>query len=186
MTIDVLPDVALLEIFDFCLDEDLEVDWHTLVHVCQTWRNIIFGSARRLNLQLRCTAGTRMREMPDIWPPLPIVVESDGHENWGVDNIVAALEHNDRIISIHLWPLGVTFSTSQMEEILAAMQQPFPALIDVELESVPVDFASFFGGSAPCLQELCLNLITFPGFPKLLLSATNLVRLNLVEIRHSG
>ena len=186
MTIDVLPDVALLEIFDFCLDEDLEVDWHTLVHVCQNWRNIIFGSARRLNLQLRCTAGTRMREMPNIWPPLPIVVESDGHDKWGVDNIVAALEQNDRIIAIYLWPVGDTFSASQMEEILVAMQQPFPALRGLELRFAPVDFASFLGGSAPCLQELCLNLITFAGLPKLLLSATNLVCLTLVEIRHSG
>ena len=130
-----------------------------------------------------------MREMPNIWPPLPIVVESDGHENWGVDNIVAALEHNDRIIEIHLWPSGDPFSTSEMEQILAVMQQPFPALRDLRFkadETATVDFVSFLGGSAPCLQELFLNRITFPGLPKLLVFATHLVRLNLSQISVSG
>ena len=57
-TINVLPDVALLEIFAFVVDDNDSIDaWHPLVHVCQKWRNIVFGSPRRLNLQLHCTAG---------------------------------------------------------------------------------------------------------------------------------
>ena len=183
-----LHDVTLLEIFYFCLDEDPE-DWYTLVHVCQNWRDIIFGSARRLGLQLRCAAGTPVKEMLDIWPPLPIVVKGDGHDKWGVDNIVAALEHNDRITGIYLWTFGDKFSTAEMEQILAVMQQPFPALRGLRLkadEAAPIDFASFLGGSAPCLQELSLNRITLPGLPKLLLSATRLVRLALSDISDSG
>ena len=185
-----LPDVALLKIFDFFLAEDSE-EWYTLVHVCQNWRNIVFGSTRRLNLKLCCTAGTPARKMLDIWPPLPIVVESDGHEKWGVDNIVAALEQNDRIIGINFWTFGCTFSSSEMEEILAVMQQPFPALKDLRFrieadETAPFDFASFLGGFSPCLEELFLNRITSPGLPKLLLSATNLARLHLSEISDSG
>ena len=183
-----LHDVTLLEIFYFCLDEDPE-DWYTLVHVCQNWRNIIFGSARRLGLQLRCAAGTPVKDMLDIWPPLPIVVKGDGHDKWGVDNIVAALEHNDRITGIYLWTFGDKFSTAEMEQILAVIQQPFPALRGLRLkadEAAPIDFASFLGGSAPCLQELSLNCITLPGLPKLLLSATHLVRLALSDISVSG
>jgi len=34
VTIDVLPDVALLEIFDFFMDQFMTEAWHTLVHVC--------------------------------------------------------------------------------------------------------------------------------------------------------
>ena len=37
----------------------------------------------------------------------------------------------------------------------------------------------FLGGSAPCLQHLTLRSISFPGLPKLLLSATHLVHLQL-------
>ena len=49
VTIDMLPDVALLEIFDFYEDEIRIEAWHTLVQVCRKWRNLVFGSPRRLN-----------------------------------------------------------------------------------------------------------------------------------------
>jgi hypothetical protein len=186
VTIDMLPDVALLEIFDIYTLED-EEEWHTLVHVCRKWRSIVFGSPLRLDLQLLCTARTPVRETLDVWPVLPIVVWSDDHESWGMDNIVAALEHNDRIYRLDLNP-----QSSHFEELLAAMQQPFPALKFLDLwlqrgdEPVPVVPASFLGGSAPVLEVLALNRIPFPGLPKLLLSATHLVHLRLLNIPHSG
>ena len=103
MTIDLLSDVSLLEIFDFYMDEDQIEAWHTLVHVCQEWRNIVFGSPRRLDLRLLCTYRTPVREMLDILPLLPIVVQADNSKMWNVvDNIVAALEHNDRICQLQL------------------------------------------------------------------------------------
>jgi hypothetical protein len=77
-----------------------------------------------------------------------------------------------------------------MEEVLAVMQVPFPELTDLYLlsdglwEVVLPD--SFLGGSAPRLQYLSLDGISFPGLPKLLLSATHLVRLHLRNIPHSG
>ena len=38
VTIDMLPDVALLRIFDFyIMNEDRIEAWHTLVHVCREW-----------------------------------------------------------------------------------------------------------------------------------------------------
>ena len=184
-----VPDVALLEIFRFYVDDaharkDSQA-WHTLVHVCRKWRNVVFGSPRRLKLRLRCKAWTPVRETIDAWPLLPIDVWSYGHKTWGLDNIFAALEHNNRIRQLYLG----TLASSQMKKVLAAMLQPFPALqylrlfSESEAEVVP---ASFLGGSAPRLQSLWLDSIPFPDLPKLLLSATHLVSLTLFFIPHSG
>ena len=60
--------------------------WHTLVHVCRKWRNIVFGSPRRLDLRLYCTEKTPVRKTLEVWPLLPIVVYGFGYEKWGVDN----------------------------------------------------------------------------------------------------
>ena len=186
-----LPDVALLEIFHFYVDDHdddaLTEAWHTLVHVSRTWRNVIFGSPRRLNLRLWCTERTPVRETIDAWPLLPILVRGSGYNTLGcdVDNIIAALEHNNRIRKLEL----NDFTSWQMKKVFAAMQQPFPALEHLELISInetEVVPASFLGGSAPQLQELWLNHILFPGLPKLLLSATHLVVLHLADIPHSG
>ena len=182
-----LPDVALLEIFHFYVYHARTGTWHTLVRVCRKWRNVAFGSPRRLNLRLTCQARTPVRETIDAWPLLPILVRASGYETslWGVDNIIAALEHNDRIRQLEL----KKFPSWHMEKVFAAMQQPFPALEYMYLkqgsETVVVP-ASFLGGSAPQLQRLELNSLPFPGLPKLLLSATHLVTLHLYDIPHSG
>ena len=181
-----LPDVALLEMFDFYADNAPIYAWQTLVHVCQKWRIIVLGSPLRLNLQLLCLESTPVRETLDVWPRLPIVVMGTINEECGVDNIVALLEHNDRIIEFSLW----NFSSSQIENVFAAMQQPFPELTHLQFQpgdeiaaAVP---ASFLGGSVQRLQTLFLDRIPFPGLPKLLSSATHLVVLNLWRIPHSG
>ena len=199
MTIDALPNVALLEMFHFYLGDEhgetkkgIEV-WQTLVHVCRKWRNVIFGSPRRLNLRLCITARTAVRTTLDIWPSLPIVVYVhtgemwDESDDWDEDDIIVALEHNDRICEIEF----NEFPTSQSEKVFPAMQQPFPALTRLDLDFVgetPLQplADSFLGGSAPRLQQLRLLWIPFPGLPKLLLSATHLVRLELWEIPPSG
>jgi hypothetical protein len=39
-----LPDIALLEIFDlYNYDADSLEEWYTLVHVCRNWRIIVWG-----------------------------------------------------------------------------------------------------------------------------------------------
>ena len=188
MTIDTLPDIALLEIFDFYVHEALVDAWYTLVHVCRKWRSVVFGSPGRLDLQLYCTASTPVRKMLDVWPPFPIVIWVHSYENWGVDNTIAALEHNDRICTINLFDLR----SSQLAKVLAAMQRPFLALTRLQLrhrataEMAPVDLALFLGGSAPRLQTLILDCIPFPALPKLLLSLTRLVYLELWRIPDSG
>ena len=184
VTIAVLPDVALLEIFDFYVHGAL---WYRLVQVCRRWRNVVFGSPGRLGLRLYCTTGTPVMKTLDVWPLLPIVINADClGRTPETDNIIAALKHNDRICEFSLLYIS-------SEKVLAAMQQPFPALTDLDLvprlgdEIAPIDADSFLGGSAPPhLRKLKLSYIPFPGLPKLLLSAIHLVHLHLWSIPHSG
>ena len=180
-----LPDIALLGIFEFYMDENWIEAWQILVHVCRNWRAVVFGSPRRLDLRLYCAATTPVGEMLDIWPLFPIVVWGDGCDIWGVNNIIAALEHNDRICQLDL-----KLPSWEMKKVLAAMQKPFPVLTSLNVsprsEIAPIDPDLFMGGSAPHLQTLVLNNISFPGLPKLLLSATRLVYLDLWLIPHSG
>ena len=179
------PDVALLEIFHFYMDEASIGAWRTLVHVCQKWRIVVFGSPRRLNLRLHCKSRTPVREMLDVWPLLPIVVSSDDYNKWGKDNIVEALKHNDRICEVDVCDIPGL----ELEDVLVAMHQPFPALTRLRLrpvdETAPVVPASFLGGSTPGLRSLRLYNIPFPGLPTLLLSAAHLVHLELWKIPDS-
>jgi hypothetical protein len=203
VTNDLLPDVALLEIFDCYMNQPREEEdeddgdfkrwfrthaWHTLAHVCRKWRTIVFGSPRRLKLRLLCKETTPVKEMLAVWPPLPIVIGQD-KSPYQMDNIIVALEHNDRVCEIRL----SFFANTRFEQVLAAMQQPFLALtrLDIGLQNLggqekSVIPESFLGGSAPRRQYLKLEEIPFPRLPKLLSSATGLVTLRLVEIPHSG
>ncbi|KAI0291057.1 hypothetical protein B0F90DRAFT_441216 [Multifurca ochricompacta] len=69
-------------------------------------------------------------------------------------------------------------------------QQPFPELKRVVLSSgsqtSPILPDNFLGGFTPRLRVLILDKITFPGLPKLLLSANGLVKLVLKEISTGG
>jgi hypothetical protein len=201
-----LPEDVLLEIFDFYVDEDLDEDldeadsypkdeidvWQTLVHVCRRWRRVVFGSPRRLNLRLLCSSKTPARDRLDVWPSLPLLIRASGfHLDWhrhtkDMDNIIAVLERSDRVVKIDLFNLD----GSESENVLAAMKVPIPELTVLALHStqgrVSVLPNSFLGGSTPRLQDLYLHRIPFPGLSKLLLSATHLVTLRLVNIPHSG
>jgi hypothetical protein len=188
-----LPDDVLLQIFDFFVDKDSEgiEQWITLAHVCQCWRSVVFQSPHRLNLRLLCTPKTPVRDMLDIWPPLPLIIRGvDDIFLSRVDNIIAALEHNDRGCLIQLRFL----TSSQMGYVTnsAAMQKPFPGLSHLQLEMSsqnelgPILPNSFLGGTTPNLRSLKLSSIPFPGLPKLLLSATHLVKLDLYRIPRSG
>ena len=159
--------------------------WQTLVHVCRRWRRVVFGSPRRLNLRLVCSSETPARNTLDVWPSLPLLIR-DTYPTEDVDDIIAVLERSDRVVEISF----ATDCDRYLEDVLAAMQVPFPELTRLGLrsgggmESVLPD--SFLGGSASRLQFVSLNHIPFPGLPKLLLSATHLVLLYLWSIPHSG
>ncbi|KAI0298253.1 hypothetical protein BC826DRAFT_1103180 [Russula brevipes] len=193
-TIDKLTDDALLEIFDFYLKENPPQigavdEWHTLVHVCRRWRSIVFGSPHRLDLRLRCTEKTPVRAALDIWPVLPLEIEYY-FRTWEMrDDIIAALEHHDRVRKIALG--GV--SNPVWEILVTALRMPFPELTSLRLFSdgrlVPVLPDSFLGGSAPRLRTLGLRGFPFPGVLNLPLSSastSDLVDLNLYRLPHSG
>jgi F-box-like len=199
VTIDVLPDDVLVEIFGFYENIDTprwsssrNIMWHTLVHVCRRWRYVVFASPRRLNLRLTYHGHRPMSEVLDAWPVLPVSLMSESivgrylgsDQRW--DNIVAGLEseHSNRICEIYIGDI-----INSRERFAGAMQKSFPELTHLAVwahEVAPVLPDSFLGGSAPRLRSLELERIPFPSIPKLLLSATGLVRLALWDIPHSG
>ena len=156
-----------------------------LVHVCRRWRNLVFGSPRRLNLRLFCTPQTPAKYRLDVWPTFPLIISGIDGFFLTMDNVIAALGQSNRVCRVSFSRLAGW----QLEKVLAAMQVSFPELTDLELHSygeTPVIPNSFLGGSAPLMRFLQLDNIPFPGLPKLLPSATQLVDLHLIDIPHSG
>ena len=195
ISINALPDDALLPIFDFYLRGLRSIPvthtrgWQSLIHVCRQWRRVVLGSPRRLDLRLLCTRSTRPRDILDIWPALPLIIKGSGdYSTRCVDNIVAALKCSDRVCKINLKISKV----SSWERFLAAMQQSFPELTHLDLQwyhrtdEAAVVPDSFLGAFAPRLEFLRLRRLSFPGLPNLLLSTTHLATLYLYDIPHSG
>ncbi|KAH9974505.1 hypothetical protein BJV74DRAFT_184515 [Russula compacta] len=188
VTIETLPDDALLEVFDFYVHDIFDrEEWITLTHVCRRWRYIVFASPIRLNLILYCKPIQPVREMLDTWPPFPIVVEDTAHSEEDADKIIAALEHNDRVCGIDIYITQV--SSSVLGRFARAMQEPFPQLTDLVLSSYETTLVlpeTFLGGSAPRLRSCYLDYLPFPALRSLLLSASHLVVLCLDKIPHSA
>lgn len=192
LTIDTLPCNVLLDIFhlDLSLHDYDPWGWHRLVHVCRRWRQIIFASPLRLNLQIYCKPGTPVRKNLGIWPALPICIEYSGKER-GIssddeDNIITALQHPDRLSDVRFYGIA----GSQLGRIAAAMQRPTPILTYLKIISNdgdgPILPSGILGGSAPHLRELTLFHVPFPALPTLLLSASDLVDLHLSNIPPTG
>ena len=145
----------------------------------------MLSSPLRLDLYIDCSDSSPVRELLDIWPPFPIQVTSF---HLG-DNIIAALEHRDRISKICL-----SLRSLRYEKLAAVIQEPLPALTSLELawevgpgdESMPALPATFLGGSAPRLESLTLKGVPFPTLPQLLLSCNDLSELTLHDISYLG
>ena len=202
VSINALPDDILLNIFVFdrvaFLDglkgvyrSRLTWRWHRLVQVCRRWRSVVFASPTFLNLKLICGPETRVK-LTVIWPPIPIIIRTF---DWPMPedyDFEAAIVHRNRVCQINLF----FQTTSQLQRLTSAMQEEFSALTHLRLcftsftnpHSLPAPDLpdGFLGGSAPHLQSLELNRIPFPALPKLLLSATHLVRLTLKNIPRTG
>ena len=162
--------------------------WHLLAHVCRRWRQIIFASARRLNLRIPCTWRTPVRKNLGIWPAFPIDVEFSLHSDVPhEDNILAAFKHLDRVCHVRL-----TLADSQVGKMVTVMQEPFPVLKCLYItsrywcEGVTTLPTGFLGGSAPSLQAIGLRSIPYPALPTLLSSTRNLVKLDLMNIPKTG
>jgi F-box-like len=188
MTIESLPDDVLLDIFD-CYRTSPHIPhqgWHVLVHVCRRWRFIVFASPLRLNLRLECNANTPVKKTLDVWPrTFPIVVEeSRSRLPLNGDNIIAALEHHDRVSEIVLYT-----TTTLLKQLYKVMKKPYPVLTNLHLEfekSAPVVPDTFLGRSAPHLKHLSLSSIPFPALPNLLPFCHGLVEVQLANIPITG
>ena len=82
----------------------------------------------------------------------PIVLTIDSHRRLSEDNILATLEHHDRVCQIEIWNIP----RSLWDKALPLMQKPFPILSDLSLRYTDHRMASvipdsFLGGSAPRL-----------------------------------
>ncbi|KAI0271836.1 hypothetical protein BGY98DRAFT_1100195 [Russula aff. rugulosa BPL654] len=126
--------------------------------------------------------------MLDTWPPFPIDIWAGNLNIRNVDNIVEALEHNDRIHKIKLWDS----SMSHVKQVLAAMRKPFSSLTELavnffdERASLVVPDL-FLSGSAPFLRSLRLRSVQFPlPIFRNLLQSADLVELRIWRIPNSG
>jgi hypothetical protein len=199
VTIGSLPDIVLLDIFDFyqvLINKDFinehPWNWEKLVHVCRRWRYITFESPVRLNLQLFCTEKSPVRKLLDVWPPFPLVIRFNNSPwmkksvYYSTDNIIAALERRDRVreIEVHL-----TVPPNHLcERIFTAMEESFPALRSLSFMSEREKILpnALLNGSAPCLRRLTLWEISIPSLPQLLSSTNDLTCLDLTNIPNSG
>ena len=132
---------------------------------------------------------TSVKTSLDIWPSFPIAIVCVAFgtvDEKGEENIVAALEHRDRISDIHLLDNAGT----SLERWLVSMQEPLPAVVDLYLgtfrEESPVVLPDgFLGGSAPRLRSFRLQTVAFPAFPNFVLRATQIAFLALFDIPDS-
>src|SRR6266403_3992178 len=200
ISIHILDDDSLLNIFHlyrpFFLGEDehgldhLEGGWYQwhqarwwykLVHVCQRWRNLIFGSASYLGLTLVCTNGTLVANMLAHSPPLPLTVDysdEDGITAEDEDAIMLALEQRDRVRHLRLF-----FPFWKLRNFVMAIDGEFPIL------QYLIVISQMEGSSAlmlretlqaPHLKHLMLTGFTHPIGPRLHPTAVGLVTLDLL------
>jgi hypothetical protein len=199
-TIEMLPDDALLEIFDsYRLGAKKQTrahgrpwKWHRLAHVCRRWRLIIPISPRRLDLQIFCKSGASIEHILASWGTSPLIVRFKGGPKSKSlpENIAIALRHPDRVREIDL---GLTSTT--VGPIVDAIKEPFRELECIRITIKDATGPSllfrnaFLGGSAPLarLREIALDGISFP-FPEIkqVISTNNLVGLHLLGVPETG
>ena len=131
----------------------------------------------------------------DCWPSLPIVIRSCASLEFrppspeDEDNVIAALEHHNRVREIQL-----AVTSSLLGKIVKLMQVSFAILTSLSLWmdrgssncTVPGLPNSFLGGYAPLLRDLSLIGISFPDLPRLLSTARGLTSLRLLEVPDTG
>ena len=121
----------------------------------------------------------------DVWPALPISIQSELNHKDG-DGIISALEeHRDRIARVDL--SGLT--GPQLEKCAALMKEPFLVLRTLSLGSdgcVCLPPGDLSGGPASHLQMLKLSNNPFTALPNLPLSASSLVELHFAHHSSTG
>ena len=158
--------------------------WCTLVHVCQRWRNIIFGSASYLGVSLVCTYGTPVADMLAHSPPLPLIIhyatEGRGITTDDEQGIFFALKQRNRVLRVRLAWLDTTL----LEKFIAVMDEEYSILeylvigLSIEDNSAMLIFPETL--QAPHLRLLTLRGFVLPIGSRLLTTAVSLVTLCLV------
>ena len=195
MTIDRLPHEVLLEIFDSYRQNVIGADYHwrnkyawfNLVHVCRRWREVVFASSSRLDLNIIVEPKKPGHIKTILSGRLPILIDYSDLDP-GADitasalwRMRAALRHRDRVREISLYGWDAIF-----RKFIKATNYHFPALESLDLRfpygSEPDIPATFLRGSDlsdPPLQRLRLYGASLASVSGLLLSAKALTNLTL-------
>ena len=205
-SIHILDDDSLLNVFYFCrpflLGEDEHDDarltggkarwvrgrwWYKLVHVCQRWRNVIFGSSSYLALSLVCTNGTPVANILAHSPPLPLLIDySDEYCDFTAEDeegAILALKQRDRVRRIRLF-----VRTMSLRDLIVAIDEEYPILeyliIGRQIGDLTIlEFPKAL--QAPHLCHLMLIDVTLPIGSLLLTNALGLVTLYLYMVHPS-
>ena len=192
-SIDTLPDDVLLEVFDHY--RKLSADhwarlqgWYKLAHTCTRWRQLVFASSLRLNLQLRCTFGTPVVDMISHSPPFPLILDYGPHllKKWTPTDEGGVLFALQQLSRTHEIMLSAPQST--LAEIINAMLDTAPMLRRLILHTESTEFVlpkCFLDGNVPQLQHLELHGVSLATLHPLLPSATSLVSLILERVPSS-
>jgi hypothetical protein len=197
VTIEILPADVLVKIFDsYRLDPFIHSPlggrrpwkWQKLAHVCRTWRSVLLESSHYLGIRLFFTGGMPVKEILSSSPILPIVMRYMGAQGSSPlslgdqDNIMTLLGLPTRLREVQL-----IMATPLLEKITTLMQQPFPVLEYLCLSTLHgLVLPSKFGGDMPHLRTLRIVGFALPAAPQLLLSAHDLVCLQLEEVPSVG
>ncbi|KAI0258961.1 hypothetical protein BC834DRAFT_974661 [Gloeopeniophorella convolvens] len=176
LTIDHVPDIALLDIFDFYQEMTnlchFGWPWHNIAQVCRRWRELVFSTPKRLQMHIYLTHRSSIPQILHHLPPLPLTIDCRApHEfdedieriPWSTErlgNVALALEQADRIQDVRL--LG---SDAELRALLAQMIQPARQLetLDIEVLSpsqiLPVNF---LGGASQSLRHVWLRNVIPP------------------------
>ena len=200
-SIHILDDDSLLNIFHlyrpFLLGEDEDDGarivggmqpwvgerwWYKLAHVCQRWRNLIFGSAAYLGLSLVCTKGTPVAEMLAHSPSLPLVIDHfEGYCGITAEDekgTILALKQRDRVRRVRL-----DMPVSDVQKFIVTIEEEYPILEYLIVwnrmeERTVLIFPETL--QAPHLCHLALVGFDLPIGSRLLTSPVGLVTLCLV------
>ena len=204
--IHILDDDSLLNIFCFCRPVVWEREgvpaprfleggewaherwWYKLVHVCQRWRYLIFGSASYLGLSLVCAHATPVADMLSNSPhlsQLPLIID---HLNEAGDitagskeGILLALQHRDRVRRVRL-----RMSVPNLQKLVVAMGDDFPLLEHLYImptvrnNTTSITLPGTF--HAPRLRHRILENFALPIGSPVLTRAVGLVTLSLNNI----
>jgi len=191
VTIQSLPNEILLYIFSFhrllsgTNDRPPSVAWrwHTLTHVCQRWRHLIFTSLRHLGARLVIPRDS-FETPSDSWPALPLSIWYNLEDRISSEqraDVAAAFEHSDRIREISL-PITMSHpfwrQSLNNKSFLELEHLALSGLFHFLPTALPHELLG--GSNGPRrLRHIVLNDLFLPTLPQLLLSNRDLVFLHL-------